>query len=139
MIRILLRAAVFLGSAALGLIVAALLIPAVSLSPSGFILAVGVFAVVQSALTPLTGRIASRWAPVLVGGVGIISTLLALAVASLVPGGVQISTPAGWLLAALVVWLVTGLASLALSFLLLRDRRPDGGRGAVVAKGRRAR
>ena len=122
MTRILLRVVVFLGSAALGLLIAALIIPAVSLSPGGFTLAVVVFAVVQSILTPLSGRVATKWAPALVSGVGVISTLIELAVASLVPGGVHISTPAGWLLAALVVWLVTAVASLALSFLLLRDR-----------------
>ena len=133
MIRILLRAVVFLGSAALGLLVAALLIPAVSLSPGGFTLAVVVFAVVQSLLTALTARVASRWAPVLVGGVGIVSTLLALAVASLLPGGITISTPTGWLLAAVVVWLVTALASIVLTLLLLRDR------SAPAASGRRAR
>jgi MFS family permease len=133
-IRMLLRAVVFLGSAAIGLLEAALLIPVVSLSPSGFTLAVVVFAIVQSVLTPLTGRIAARWAPVLVGGVGIVSTLIALATASLLPGGLQISTAAGWLLAALVVWAVTALASLTLSFLLLRDprspKRDVGGRRA---------
>ena len=135
MTRLLLRLLVFLGSAALGLLVAGLLIPAVTLSPGGFILAVIVFAVVQSALTALTAQIASRWAPAMGGGVGIISTLLALALASLVPGGVEISTPAGWLLAALVVWLVTALASIGLGFLLPRGRR-DGGRPAPARRAR---
>ena len=135
MTRLLLRLLVFLGSAALGLLVAGLLIPAVTLSPGGFILAVIVFAVVQSALTALTAQIASRWAPAMGGGVGIISTLFALALASLVPGGVEISTPAGWLLAALVVWLVTALASIGLGFLLLRGRR-DGRRPAPARRAR---
>jgi hypothetical protein len=124
MIRILLRAAVFLGSAALGLLVAALLIPDVTVSPGGFALVVVVFAVVQSVLIALTVRIASRWAPVLVGGVGIVSTPLALVIASLLPGGITVSTTAAWLLAAVVVWLATALASIVLTFLLLRDGDP---------------
>jgi hypothetical protein len=138
MVRLLIRVVVFLASAALGLLAAGLLIPAVTLSLGGFTLAVIVFAVVQSALTALTARIAKQWAPALGGGVGIISTLLALALASLVPGGVQIDTAAGWLLAALVVWLVTALASIALGYLLLREKR-DGANGSRGATARRAR
>jgi hypothetical protein len=43
MVRLLLRAAVFLGSSAIGLLVAAWLVPGVSVSVVGFVTAVVVF------------------------------------------------------------------------------------------------
>jgi hypothetical protein len=49
--QILLRAAVLLGSWAIGLLVAAWVVPRVSLSMSGFIVAVLVFSVAQAVLS----------------------------------------------------------------------------------------
>ena len=135
--RLLLRAVVFLGSAALGLLAAALLIPAVTLSPAGFVLAVVVFALSEAVLTPLSSRIAAAWAPAFVGGVGILSTLLALVLASLVPGGIEIDGWRAWVLGAVIVWLVTALADRLLSLLLLR--RPAAGDARRPAGAQRGR
>jgi hypothetical protein len=126
---LLLRALIYVGSAALGLIVADALLDGFRIQwPRwwGFLICIVVFAIVQSALAPLAHRIAERHAPVLVGGMGIISTLIALVVVVLLPaGGLRIVDLSSWLLGALIVWAITALGSVLLPRMLLR-RRHDG-------------
>jgi Mycobacterial 4 TMS phage holin, superfamily IV len=119
MIRLLLRVAVFLGSAAIGLVVAALLVKHVHVSVWGFISAVVIFAVAQALLAPLIGKLATRYASAFVGGIGLVSTLLALVLASVLTHGLSISGIASWAGATVVVWLVTALATVVLGKLVV--------------------
>ncbi|MBO3086875.1 phage holin family protein [Cellulomonas dongxiuzhuiae] len=123
MVRLLLRALIFLGSAALGLLVASALVDGVTVTASGFVVTVVVFALAQSLLAPLVLRITSRYAPAFLGGIGLVSTFVALLLARLLTGGLRISGVAAWVLATVVVWVVTALATLLLPRLLLRDER----------------
>ncbi|POH67946.1 MULTISPECIES: phage holin family protein [Cryobacterium] len=121
MIRILLRALVFLLSAALGLWVASLVLPDLTVTPSGFVTAVVVFAVTQSVLSPFLAKVVARGAPAFLGGIGLLSTFVALWIASLFPGGLTIEGWQTWILAALVVWLITAVATLLLPLVFLRE------------------
>jgi hypothetical protein len=114
MTRLLLRAAVFLGSAAIGLVAAAWLVHGVRVSVWGFVGAVVIFAVAQAILTPLIGKLATRYASAFVGGIGLVSTLVALVLASVLTRGLAISGTASWVGATVVVWLVTALATVVL-------------------------
>jgi len=122
-IRLLLRAAVFLASAALGLLVAAWLIPGVSLSVYGFITAVVIFAVAQAILSPFFLKMASRYASAFLGGIGLVSTLAALILASVLTNGLVIRGIGAWIAATVVVWLVTALATLLLPVLVLKTKK----------------
>lgn len=122
MIRFLLRTAVFLGSSAIGLLVAAWLVPGVRVSASGFITAVVIFAVAQAILSPFFLKIASRYATAFLGGIGLISTLAALILASIFTRGLSISGIGSWIAATIVVWLVTALATLLLPVLVLKRK-----------------
>jgi uncharacterized membrane protein YvlD (DUF360 family) len=122
MVRFLIRAAIFLVTAALGLLVAAWILPEVVLSPSGFITAVIVFAIAQSILAPFILNMARKYAPAMLGGIGLVSTFVALLIASLFPGGLTITGIPAWVLATLIVWLVTALGGWVLPLLFLRDR-----------------
>ncbi|MFI8594675.1 hypothetical protein ACIGCK_09660 [Microbacterium sp. NPDC078428] len=133
----LLRTLVFLLSAALGLVVADLLLPGFVIVWHdwwGFVLAIVVFAVLQSVLSPWIATMARRYAPALLGGIGIISTLVALLVVVLLPiGGLRITDAISWVLAPVVVWVITALATVLLPLLFFakrvddrRDRRRDG-------------
>jgi len=117
-IRFLLRVVVFLGSAALGLLVAALLVPNFSVTVSGFLATMVVFAVVQSVITPFLSKTFTKRAPILLGGIGLISTFIALFVANLVPYGLSIRGIQAWVFATLLVWVVTSVATLLLPKLL---------------------
>ena len=122
MVRLLLRAAVFLGSSAIGLLVAALLVPGVSVSVVGFITAVVVFTLAQAILSPFIFKMASRYASAFLGGIGLVSTLVALILAAALTHGLSIRGIGSWLAATLVVWLVTALATLLLPLLIVRKK-----------------
>ena len=122
MIRFLLRTAVFLGSAAIGLLVAAWLVPGVSVRPAGFIVAVVIFAAAQAILSPFFLKMASRYASAFIGGIGLVSTLAALLLASVFTHGLSIRGTGAWVAATVVVWLVTALATLLLPMLVLKQK-----------------
>ena len=122
MVRLLLRAAVFLGSSAIGLLVAAWLIPRVSVSVSGFITAVLVYSVAQAILAPFIFKMASRYASAFLGGIGLVSTLIALILASVLTHGLTIRGLGSWVAATVLVWVVTALATLLLPVLGIRKK-----------------
>ncbi|HSF98179.1 MAG TPA: hypothetical protein VLA55_05770 [Ornithinibacter sp.] len=119
MIRFLVRAVVFLVSAAVGLFVAAAVVDGVSVGASGLVAAVVVFAVLQSVLAPFFAKVAARNAPAFLGGIGLVSTFVALLAATTITDSLSITGGAvTWLAATVVVWLATALATLALPVLL---------------------
>jgi len=125
-ITFLIRAAIFVVSAALGLIVADLILPGFYLHWNdwwGFVLAVVIFAVLQSILAPWIFKIARRHASALVGGIGLLSTFVALLIAVIVPAaGIGIDGPLAWIVGTLIVWLVTALATWLLPPLFIKKR-----------------
>ena len=115
MVSRLIRLAIILASAALGVGAAILLVDGFRVELGGFIVSVIVLTVAQALLAPVVAKLVGRHVPALEGGVGVISTLLALLVASLVPRGVSLASVSTWVLATLVIWVVTGIASAALA------------------------
>lgn len=120
MVRLLIRTAIFLGSAAIGLWVASLVLEDFTLTWQGFLVTVLVFAAAQSILSPFIMKLTARNAPAFLGGVGLVSTFVALLIASVVSNGLVITGWQTWILATLVVWLVTALATVTLPLLFLR-------------------
>jgi len=120
------RAAMFVVSAALGLIAADLILPGFHIDWSdwwGFVLAVVIFAVIQSVLAPWVFKMTRRHAPALLGGIGIISTFVAIVVVVLIPrAGLTISEPMAWFLAPVIVWIVTALATWLLPPLFVKKK-----------------
>jgi len=120
MLRLIIRTAVFLVAAAVGIIAAALLVDGVAVTASGFIIVVVLYAVVQSVISPFIAKVAARNASALLGGVGIIAAFIALLTATLVGDSLTISGGVGtWIAATVVVWLVTALATLLLPWILV--------------------
>jgi hypothetical protein len=122
-IRFLLRIAVFLGSSAIGLLVASLVVPGVTLRPLGFLTAVVIFTVAQAILSPFFLKMASRYASAFLGGMGLVSTLAALILASLFSSGISIRGIGSWIAATVLVWLVTAIATLVLPVLVLKKKK----------------
>jgi hypothetical protein len=123
MVRFLLRVAIFLGSSAIGLLVAAWLVPGVTLSAWGFVAAVVIFTVAQAILSPFFLKMASRYASAFLGGIGQVSTFAALLLASLLSHGLSIRGLGSWIGATVVVWLVTAVATVVLPLLVLREKK----------------
>lgn len=122
MIRFLLRIAIFLGSSAIGLLVAWWLVPGVTVRPLGFLAAVVIFTVAQGILSPFFLKMASRYASAFLGGIGLVSTFAALLLASLFASGISIRGIGSWVAATVIVWLVTAIATLVLPMLLLKKK-----------------
>lgn len=131
MVRFLWSFAVNLVSAAAGLLIAKLLLADLHLEASGFLIAVLVLTIAQAILAPFVFNMARQYASALLGGIGIVSTMLALFVASLFPGGVTVTSFATWVLAALIIWVVMALGGwLLLGWVLKRFVRPDSASGS---------
>ena len=121
MIRFLIQIVIFLGSAAVGLLVASLVVDGVSVNVVGFITAVVIYTVIQAVISPFLLKLAAKHASAFLGGTGLVATLIALIVASNFSDGLSISGGiTTWILATLVVWLVTAIASLALPLILVK-------------------
>ena len=78
MIRALLNFGISLVMAAIALLIASVTVPGVVVQVPGFIVAVLVLAVAQSLLAPWVFSMARKHASAVLGGIGIVSTLLAL-------------------------------------------------------------
>jgi hypothetical protein len=110
----LLRAVVLLTSWAVGLLAAAWVVPGVSVSASGFIVAVVLFSAAQAALSLLIVKLPRAYASLLLGGSGLVLTLVALSLAAAFTTGLTIHGAASWLAATIVVWLVTTIGAISL-------------------------
>jgi hypothetical protein len=119
--QILLRAVVLLGSWAIGLLVAASVVPAVSLSASGFIVAVVLFSVAQAMLSLFILKLPHGYASLLLGGTGLAFTLAALILAAELTHGLTIVGIASWAATTVVVWLVTTIGAISLPDVFARN------------------
>lgn len=119
--HILLRAVLLLGSWAIGLLVAAWVVPGVSLTVSGFVVAVLVFSLAQALLSLLIVQLPHAYASLLLGGTGLILTLVALGLATAETHGLAIHGLASWVATALVVWLVTTIGAVSLPEVFRRE------------------
>ena len=129
MIRFLLRTAVFLLAATVGVLVAAWIFAAFDLKtfsinwsePLGFILAIVIFAVAQAIISPFLTKAARNNAADERGGVGLLSTFVALIVAVVFTDGLDVGGVAGWIVGPVIVWLAGMLAAFVLPLFLLKE------------------
>jgi hypothetical protein len=110
--RALILAGIFCGSSALGLLLASWILSdrGFRVGLAGFVVTVAVYMLAQGFFDWLLTRMWKKSASPLLGGVGLISTALALLIASLTPGGITLAGPVAWILASLVIWLVSALS-----------------------------
>lgn len=120
MIRFLVSIVINLAAAAVGLIVASLVLDDFTVTASGFIVTVVVFGVLQGLLGPFLARTAHRNAPALMGGIGLVTTFVSLLITDLVTDGLSIEGTQTWILATLIVWLASLIAILIIPLILVK-------------------
>ncbi|WP_313279797.1 phage holin family protein [Timonella senegalensis] len=120
MVRFLLNICVSLLSAVIAFFVAKLVVDGFTINGKGFIIAVAVFTVAQAILGPFVFNIARKYASAILGGIGLVSTLLALWIATLFPGGITINGTTSWIASTLVVWIVSALGIWILGALIIK-------------------
>jgi uncharacterized membrane protein YvlD (DUF360 family) len=118
--QVVLRAIVLMVSWAIGLLVAASVVPNVSISLPGLIVAVAVFSVAQAILSLSILKLPHGYASLVFGGTGLVLTVVALSLASALTHGFNICGTASWVAATVVVWLVTTIGAV-LPEVLVRD------------------
>lgn len=110
-----------LGSSAVAIILAALFLGnRFNLNFGGFITAVVVFTIAQSLLEGFVAKLAAKFAPALAGIASLVSTWLALIIASMPFGGIRIHGFFTWILAAVIIWAVTALCTILVPKYLLK-------------------
>ncbi len=121
MIRFLINLVVYFVSALVGIIVADLIFSgfSVKVGLSYFVVA-AIFALIQAILSPLVRSLTERKASAFMGGVGLLSTFVALFLTSLISGNFDIDGIGTWFGATVVVWLFGAIAAFILPFLLVK-------------------
>lgn len=125
MVRLLLGLLIQLLSNALGLLVANWVLDDVEVSGSAFLVAVVIFTIVYALAQPFLTQMAVSKVPALRGGVALVATLLGLIITSLLSDGLSISGGLTWILATVIVWVVSLLGVLLLPLVILRKRRDE--------------
>jgi len=121
-IRFLIRTAIFFVSALIGLWVADMLLPDMTVDGKSYFFVAIIFALIQAILSPLILKMVHKNASAFTGGVGLISTLIALVITSLLSDGLDINGITTWILAALIVWLAGAVAAFILPAVFIKNK-----------------
>jgi Mycobacterial 4 TMS phage holin, superfamily IV len=119
-IRLLIRLAIYLVSSVVGLLVADAILDDMTVEASGLVTVVVIFTIAQAILGPFIAMTVARNANAFLGGVGLVTTFVALLIASTLGDALEISGVATWIAATVLVWLVTALATLLIPLLLVK-------------------
>jgi low temperature requirement protein LtrA len=118
----LISAAIRLLANAIGLLVAAAVLPDMTIDGVSFVIAVAIFTVIEVILDPLVTKMAVEKAPALRGGVALITTLIGLILTTLISSGLQINGFSTWLAATVIVWIAAVLAGLILPVIFVKNK-----------------
>ncbi|MBI2701300.1 MULTISPECIES: hypothetical protein [Mycobacterium] len=108
----LLRDLVLMTAWAIGLLLAVGVVPGASLSAGAFILAVALFSVGQATLSVWILKLPERYASLVLGGSGLALTVIAMWLAAMFTGGLDLRGAESWVAATMVVWLVTTIGAI---------------------------
>lgn len=132
MTRLLARTVVELVASAIGLIVAAWMLAGVTLTASGFLVAVVVFTIAKVVLGPLVLKVSLKYARALTGGIALVTTFIGLLVTTWLTSGLTIVGVGSWVMATIVVWLFTVIAILVLPMVMFKSLLASQGSGPTL-------
>lgn len=120
MLRFLATTVLTLIGNALGLLIAGWIIDGFNLSAQGFIWSVIFFTIAQLILSPFVLSMTIRYLPMLRGGIALVTTFVVLLLTTLFTGGLTIDGVVAWILAPLIIWIVSVLAGIILPLFLFK-------------------
>jgi uncharacterized membrane protein YvlD (DUF360 family) len=120
MIRFLISTAIYLAAAAIGLLIASLVLDGVTIDGLSFFMVALIFGVLQAVLSPFFTKMTHNNARALSGAAGLITTFVALLITDLVSDGLTIEGASTWLWATLIVWLGTMIAAFILPLIFVK-------------------
>lgn len=122
MIRLLVSTVIHLAANAVGLLLAAVLLDGMTISGGAFLLAVVFFTVVEVVVGPMIRQMAVKKANALLGGTALVVTLLGLLITSVVSDGLSIEGLSTWVMATVIVWLASLLATILLPIVFVKRK-----------------
>jgi putative membrane protein len=125
MIRLALRVLVQLIANGVGLVIAAWVLDDMNIEADGFLIAVGVFTLVNVLALPLIQKQAITQSSALMGSTALVATLIALIVTVLVSDGLTIDGFTTWILATVIVWGASLIAVFILPLWVFKSLRED--------------
>ena len=125
MIRLLIRVGIALLGAAIGLVVAAVVLDDMTLDGAAFVLAIIIFVVLTAVLEPLIEKIGDEHIALIATFSSLITTFLALLITDLVSDGLSINGAVTWVLATLIVWAGPALATWILLRMFIKNVREN--------------
>ena len=120
MVRALFSILVQLIGNALGLILAAWILDDMTLSTSGFLVALLIFTGIEVVIQPLIIQMSMRHARALSGSSALLASFVALVLTAWLSDGLQIDGASTWLLATVIVWAASLLAGVLLPALVFK-------------------
>ncbi len=108
---------------AIGLLLAAILLPEFAIQPISFIVVVIVFTLVQWIAEPLILKMGEKRAPAIKGGIALIVTFVGLLLTDLITNGLTVGGISNLLAATLLVWLGALIASIVLPIYVFTELR----------------
>jgi putative membrane protein len=122
MIRLLVSTVIQLAANAVGLLLAAVLLDGMTISGGAFLLAVVFFTVVEVVVGPMIRQMAVKKANALLGSTALVVTLLGLLITSVVSDGLSIEGLSTWVMATVIVWLASLLATILLPIVFVKRK-----------------
>jgi len=110
---------------AVGVALAAWLLDGFSVTTAAFVWVVIIFTLIEVVLDPLVLKISLQYAPVLRGGVALVTTLVGLIITTIISGGLVIDGLTAWVVGTLIVWLGGVLAALLLPLFIFKSVREE--------------
>jgi putative membrane protein len=120
MLLLLARLILSLLANAVGLLAAAYFLDGFSIDTLSFISVVVILSLIITILSPLITKIAFTSAPYLMGGIALISTLVGLIITNIISDGLTITGLSTWVLASLVIWVFSIIASVVLPLFIFK-------------------
>ena len=120
MLRILASTSLYVLGNAVGLLVAAAVLPGFKIDLWSLIAVAVVFTVIVVVATPLLIKISIKNVPQMSGGVALVATLVGLIGAAMLSDGLTITGLTTWFLAPLIVWVTSLIAGLVLPLILFK-------------------
>lgn len=120
MIRFIAQSVLTVIGNAVGLLVAALVVQGFHINGFGFFISVVFFTISQIILAPFILKLAIKHAPAFRGGIALVTTFAVLILTTLFTNGLSIDGLVGWIIAPMVIWLISVLAGIFLPMVIFK-------------------
>jgi uncharacterized membrane protein YvlD (DUF360 family) len=103
-----------------GFLAAAALLSGFRIDSVAFVMAVVIFTIIEVIVDPLITKMALTNVPALRGGVALVTTFVTLVITNLLSSGFSIDGISTWVIATLVIWLFSLIATLILPLVIFK-------------------